>query len=167
MFKRNDYALLAARILLIISFIFLMIYIPVLCIYIAVKVHWAYIFLMFPLWVIVCVIWIYGRLVLSFFCDVKLIRNKLYGEENKKLEVFLKSHKQFLNKNGKEDIKNNDEVVEEQSDAPNRETGVEISDNTGGNKSDVKLSKWIILSIVLAVVLVLITIVLVVYFTTV
>lgn len=34
--------------------------------------------------------WVFGRLYLSHLCDIKLIRNKLYGEGNENLEIFLK-----------------------------------------------------------------------------
>lgn len=34
--------------------------------------------------------WVFGRLYLSYLCDIKLIRNKLYGEGNENLEIFLK-----------------------------------------------------------------------------
>ena len=40
------------------------------------------IFLSFFAWVVV-------RLFLSYLCDIKLIRNKLYGIENSNLKVFL------------------------------------------------------------------------------
>lgn len=33
--------------------------------------------------------WVFGRLYLCYLCDVKLIRNKLYGEDNEGLAVFL------------------------------------------------------------------------------
>ena len=34
--------------------------------------------------------WVYVRLHLSHLCDIKLIRNKLYGVDNDNLKVFLK-----------------------------------------------------------------------------
>lgn len=34
--------------------------------------------------------WVFGRLYLSYLCDIKLIRNKLYGVGNENLEIFLK-----------------------------------------------------------------------------
>lgn len=33
--------------------------------------------------------WVVARLYLSYLCDIKLIRNKLYGVENDNLKVFL------------------------------------------------------------------------------
>ena len=33
--------------------------------------------------------WVYVRLLLSHLCDIKLIRNKLYGVDNDNLKVFL------------------------------------------------------------------------------
>ena len=35
--------------------------------------------------------WVFGRLYLSYLCDIKLIRNKLYGVGNENLDVFLKT----------------------------------------------------------------------------
>lgn len=34
--------------------------------------------------------WVFGRLYLSYLCDIKLIRNKLYGVGNENLDIFLK-----------------------------------------------------------------------------
>lgn len=34
--------------------------------------------------------WVFGRLYLSHLCDIKLIRNKLYGVGNENLDIFLK-----------------------------------------------------------------------------
>lgn len=33
--------------------------------------------------------WVVARLYLSYLCDIKLIRNKLYGVDNDNLKVFL------------------------------------------------------------------------------
>lgn len=33
--------------------------------------------------------WVFGNLMLSFFCDVKLIRNKLYGDNNLNTDIYL------------------------------------------------------------------------------
>ena len=35
--------------------------------------------------------WVFARLYLCYLCDVKLIRNKLYGVGNENLDVFLKT----------------------------------------------------------------------------
>lgn len=35
--------------------------------------------------------WVYIRLHLSHLCDIKLIRNKLYGVDNENLKVFLEA----------------------------------------------------------------------------
>lgn len=34
--------------------------------------------------------WVFARLYLCYLCDVKLIRNKLYGVDNENLDIFLK-----------------------------------------------------------------------------
>lgn len=89
MFKRNDYALKVARILLIISVILGSILSFVLGIVYAVKYEWWHIYIIPSGWLSCFIIWIFGRLILSFFCDVKLIRNKLYDEDNFNLEEFF------------------------------------------------------------------------------
>ena len=33
--------------------------------------------------------WVFGNLWLSFLCDVKLIRNKLYGDNNLNTDIYL------------------------------------------------------------------------------
>lgn len=126
MFNRNDYALFAARILLIIFFyvgIIASLVIGILC---AVKIHWAFFLLIFAGWIATCISWIFARLMLSFFCDVKLIRNKLYIEENKKLEVFFKSKKDSVVKENEESVKNEnveleDNIIEESNSEENAE----------------------------------------------
>lgn len=35
------------------------------------------------------IMWVFSRLYLTYLCDIKLIRNKLYGTENDNLKVFL------------------------------------------------------------------------------
>lgn len=39
--------------------------------------------------------WVFGRLYLSYLCDIKLIRNKLYGVGNEDLDVFLKTKAEY------------------------------------------------------------------------
>lgn len=36
-----------------------------------------------------CFFWLVWQLLFSYFCDIKLIRNKLYGQDNDDLSIFL------------------------------------------------------------------------------
>lgn len=51
--------------------------------------------------------WVVARLYLTYLCDIKLIRNKLYGVENENLSVFLsektETHEQTLQQNSSTD----------------------------------------------------------------
>lgn len=41
-------------------------------------------------------LWVFARLMLSFMCDVKLIRNKLYENSNDNLKVFTEATRQAV-----------------------------------------------------------------------
>ena len=45
--------------------------------------------ILFGLPILSWVMWMYARLRLCYLCDIKLIRNKLYGVDNDNLKVFL------------------------------------------------------------------------------
>lgn len=45
--------------------------------------------ILFGLPILSWVMWMYARLRLCYLCDIKLIRNKLYGVANDNLKVFL------------------------------------------------------------------------------
>ena len=51
--------------------------------------------------------WVVARLYLTYLCDIKLIRNKLYGIENENLSVFLsaktETHEQTSQQNSSTD----------------------------------------------------------------
>ena len=40
--------------------------------------------------------WLFWKLLFSYLCDIKLIRNKLYGTDNNNLQVFLKNDKKEI-----------------------------------------------------------------------
>ena len=179
MFKRNDYALLAARILLICSFIGGILLCPIISIWLAIKIHWTYFFIIFPMLGAVCVFWIIGRLVLSFLCDIKLIRNKMYENNNIELEVFIKSHKECQKSVAQnENIDKNNRVlnvsennfldandylaINEAYDTPNLDTSDSVKVNKDENivskMSENKVTKAEIISIILACIVVLMSV---------
>lgn len=90
MFGKNDKALLAARIILIVV-ISILTTGCVLAGIIMTIVDENLIFLLISAGgALFCwLAWVIARLYLSYLCDVKLIRNKLYGIENDNLQVFL------------------------------------------------------------------------------
>ena len=45
--------------------------------------------ILFGLPILSWIMWMYARLRLCYLCDIKLIRNKLYGVDNDNLKVFL------------------------------------------------------------------------------
>ena len=47
--------------------------------------------ILFGLPILSWVMWMYARLRLCYLCDIKLIRNKLYGVDNENLKVFLEA----------------------------------------------------------------------------
>ncbi len=55
-------------------------------------------------------LWVAMKLLLSFFCDVKLIRNKLYGENNDDLKVFFESRRKNSACVDEKDIFHNDKI---------------------------------------------------------
>lgn len=92
MFEKNDRALLTVRkILIVIICIFAVLSLAEGIILTINYKNGAYFFLTFAGWFLCWLVWIFARLYLSYLCDIKLIRNKLYGEDNDALDVFLKS----------------------------------------------------------------------------
>ena len=92
MFERNDRALQTAHALFKVCLwiLLIMCFICGIVCSIVFKSGW---FILIALGgLLVCFLgWIGHMLVYSFLCDVKLIRNKLYGESNEGLDDFLKS----------------------------------------------------------------------------
>lgn len=97
MFERNDKALLTTRkIVMVIIGIFAVAFF-VMGIVLAVLVHGALFLTAFLGWFLCWLCWVWARLYMSYLCDIKLIRNKLYGESNEGLEVFLKAREERSN----------------------------------------------------------------------
>lgn len=91
MFERNDKALLTTRIIIMVTIGILAVCSLAVGIILTVIINGLY-FLVAVVGLFVCwLIWVFARLYMSYLCDVKLIRNKLYGENNDSLEVFLKA----------------------------------------------------------------------------
>ena len=90
MFEKNDKQLLTARIFLnVITWIFVIVGIVCGIVYLVDNsIVTGLLFLLlvpFLSWIM----WVFARLYLTYLCDIKLIRNKLYGTENDNLKVFL------------------------------------------------------------------------------
>ena len=91
MFERNDRALLTTRIIVMVVIgIFAVLSLAV-GIALAVILDGLYFLITPVLWLFCWLGWVVARLYMSYLCDIKLIRNKLYGESNEGLEVFLKA----------------------------------------------------------------------------
>ncbi|MDE6667553.1 MAG: gas vesicle protein GvpG [Clostridia bacterium] len=97
MFERNDKALLTTRIIIMVIIEILAVLSLVMGIVLAVLVHGAMFLIAFAGWFFCWLLWVFARLYLSYLCDIKLIRNKLYCESNKNLEVFLKAKSERSN----------------------------------------------------------------------
>lgn len=91
MFKKNDKALLTIRIITMVVIAIFAVAFFVMGILFAVWIHGAFFLLTFVGWFGCWLMWVFVRLYLSYLVDVKLIRNKLYGESNVDLDVFLKT----------------------------------------------------------------------------
>lgn len=48
----------------------------------AVLINWVYFIVIFVGWIFCFLFWVFANLLISFLCDIKLIRNKLYGINN-------------------------------------------------------------------------------------
>lgn len=90
MFERNDKQLLIVRILLnVVTWIFVLAGIVVGIVLSALGMLEIGLPILFVVPFLCWLMWVYVRLHLSYLCDVKLIRNKLYGVDNDNLKVFL------------------------------------------------------------------------------
>ena len=90
MFEKNDKQLLTIRILLnVVTFIFVLAGIIsgiILLVNDSIALGLVMLLLVpFLSWLM----WVVARLFLTYLCDIKLIRNKLYGVDNDNLKVFL------------------------------------------------------------------------------
>lgn len=91
MFEKNDRILFAAKIILYFAIFIFAVASLVLGIVLSIVMESSALFLVaFAGWFVCLLMWVFSKLLLSYLCDIKLIRNKLYGESNAKLERFLK-----------------------------------------------------------------------------
>lgn len=91
MFEKNDRILFAAKIVLYFAIFIFAVASLVLGIVLSIVMESSALFLVaFAGWFVCLLMWVFSKLLLSYLCDIKLIRNKLYGESNAKLERFLK-----------------------------------------------------------------------------
>lgn len=97
MFQRNDKALLTTRIIIMVIISIFAVLSLVMGIVLAVLINGAMFLTAFAGWFLCWIIWVIARLYLSYLCDIKLIRNKLYGESNEGLEMFLKAKEERSN----------------------------------------------------------------------
>ena len=92
MFTKNDKALLTTRIIIMVTIGILAIASLVAGIWLSVEAEEGlFILITIAGWFVCWLAWVFARLYLSYLCDIKLIRNKLYGENNDDLEAFLKA----------------------------------------------------------------------------
>ena len=90
MFQNNDkYLVVARKILSVLSIILGALGVITGLILCSLEVYVAGLILMLVEPILCLIVWFVGMLVLSYLCDVKLIRNKLYGESNDYLKDFL------------------------------------------------------------------------------
>jgi len=97
MFQRNDKALITARIITLVVVIIFAVGSFAMGIALAIAIHGALFLTAFVGWFLCWLAWVFARLHLSYLCDIKLIRNKLYDESNAGLEVFLSSDRSGTN----------------------------------------------------------------------
>ena len=90
MFERNDKQLLTVRIITnVVTWILAIVGIIVGIILSALEMLEIGLPILFVVPFLCWLMWVYIRLHLSHLCDIKLIRNKLYGVDNDNLKVFL------------------------------------------------------------------------------
>ena len=90
MFERNDKQLLTVRIITnVVAWIFAVAGIIAGIVLSALGMLESGLPILFVVPFLSWLMWVYVRLHLSHLCDIKLIRNKLYGVDNDNLKVFL------------------------------------------------------------------------------
>ncbi len=97
MFERNDKALRTWRICVIVAVAIFAVAFLAIGIVLAVLIHGALFLTAFAGWFLCWLLWLGANLHMSYLCDVKLIRNKLYGKSNEGLEEFLKARDERSN----------------------------------------------------------------------
>lgn len=112
MFHWTDRPLLILRIVVIVNIVLGIVASFVVGIVCAVRFSWWYFFVITIFgWFGCFSSWVFWRVIFSFLCDVKVIRNKLYGENNEGLEVFLKPRSERV---GSSEIEKRNEVLREE-----------------------------------------------------
>lgn len=92
MFEKNDKQLLTVRIITnVVIWIFAIAGIVVGIVLSALEMLEIGLPILFVVPFLCWLMWVYVRLHLSHLCDIKLIRNKLYGVDNENLKVFLEA----------------------------------------------------------------------------
>ena len=92
MFEKNDKQLLTVRIITnVVTWIFAIAGIVVGIVLSALEMLEIGLPILFVVPFLCWLMWVYVRLHLSHLCDIKLIRNKLYGVDNEYLKVFLEA----------------------------------------------------------------------------
>ena len=90
MFEKNDTQLLTIRTIInVVTILFVIIGIICSIILLVNKEIFLGVFLLVFIPFFSWFMWIIWRLIMTFLCDIKLIRNKLYGVENDNMKVFL------------------------------------------------------------------------------
>ena len=108
--------MLTARTIVLVILIIFAVLSLILGIVLAVVGHWALIFIALFFLLLLWLLWVVWNVLLSFLCDVKLIRNKLYDESNDALNVFIKS-KEKLEKSRSDYVDTQLEYLQELLDA--------------------------------------------------
>ena len=105
MFEANDRALLTTRKIIIAFLIIFALGSLAAGIALAVVMEQSvYLLVALPGWFACWLTWVFARLYMSYLCDVKLIRNKLYGASNDNLSPFLTGVKELEKEEKKEDL---------------------------------------------------------------
>ena len=90
MFERNDKQLLTVRVITnVVTWILTIVGIIAGVVLSALEMLAIGLSILFVVPFLCWLMWVYVRLHLSHLCDIKLIRNKLYGVDNDNLKVFL------------------------------------------------------------------------------
>ncbi|MBE7100458.1 MAG: hypothetical protein E7364_02465 [Clostridiales bacterium] len=97
MFKKNDKSLLFAKTLLTVACIMLAIFFLICGFMVASRTGGIGIGLILIGCIVIPITYILLLLRLNYYCDIKLIRNKLYELDNTNLEVFFKDNNNISN----------------------------------------------------------------------
>ncbi len=111
MFKKIDTILLTAKTITTMLIIICAVASLAVGVSLAVLINWVYFIVIFVGWIFCFLFWVFTNLLISFLCDIKLIRNKLYGINNEHLKEFLDSY-EGLKTDSNEEIENKTVSVE-------------------------------------------------------